>query len=828
MGFAVVFLLLSLGLAPAAMGQTAPPPFRICYFSLNNEKEFQETKKFVDRLNRSSPRKIEVTEYQDSTGDAKPEESFQRLVESGVECDGLVISGHHTGAWGGKRAKGGSLSLDFMETLACDPKHKAWFERVHALWLQGCRTLGIGEIRADERDSDAVSADFHTQRVGDVREEDHLQQGFSDLNMEFSATLDQDNPLSSRYLRLFPRSTVFGWTRTAPGEKSHSERSLLYHMAHIARRISKEDKFPENPESFSPKAAEAYFLALRLAIDDLHGRRGDCEDLLVGSWLDHGTPGKSKGYGFNNPDLNAHRALQRNSNPQLERARRLDCLFRKGRSKEELHEALSEALRDRRSIGLTFNSIFEALQRLKREGQAELLKEVQEKLRGSAVLQAFLSEKLASRQLGVLRKIDYYAFSREMWDRSDARAEDQIRAAAMSQLLVPLRNANDYDRRDYKQTLMESLSKHGLVTKEFLGALVDSPKADYDALGLVAQFIGASKHPIEGASEILRKIVDSPKAGNYAHSHAAWAIGESKHPIEGAAEMLRKIVDSPLADGFVLEDTAQAIASSKFPIEGAAEILRKIVNSPKADAIVLSDVCLAIGNSKSPIEGAAEILKKTMDSPKADVIVFSNAARAIGSSKFPIEGASEILRKIVDSPKADEAMFSNAARAIGSSKFPIEGASAMLRRIVDSPKADGYVLERAAMAIGESEHPIEEATEILRKIVDSPKAGSKELISVAWIIGASKHPIEGAAEMLRKIVDSPKAGSKELISVAWIIGGSKSPIEGESEILKKIVDSPKMDNESLADLADQIRSFRRPLPEADAILQRIEERRRGR
>src|SRR3989338_8774141 len=101
-------------------------PFRLCYFSLNNEKEFQEAINFTERLNKVSPRKIEVIEYLDPKAEIDTETAFRNMVESGVECDGLVISGHHTGAWGGKRAQG-SLSIDFLENLACEEKHQAWF-----------------------------------------------------------------------------------------------------------------------------------------------------------------------------------------------------------------------------------------------------------------------------------------------------------------------------------------------------------------------------------------------------------------------------------------------------------------------------------------------------------------------------------------------------------------------------------------------------------------------------------------------------------------------------------------------------------------------------
>ena len=219
----------------------SPDEFHICYFSLNNEKEFTEMEKFTKKLNQYSSRPISVREYMTEGGD--PEESFREMVNENVRCDGLVISGHHTGSFGGKRARG-SLGVDFLEKISCDEKYSDWFKNIQALWLQGCRTLGTGEIVPDQQEE--IDADYHTMRVGNVLAEDHLEQSLADLDMEFSATLDQDNPLSSRYLRVFPRATVFGWTKTAPGEKSSSQYSIPFHIAHIARLNSKDDQFPES------------------------------------------------------------------------------------------------------------------------------------------------------------------------------------------------------------------------------------------------------------------------------------------------------------------------------------------------------------------------------------------------------------------------------------------------------------------------------------------------------------------------------------------------------------------------------------------------------
>ena len=197
----------------------------ICYFSLNNDKEFGVTKNFIERIDISKTYHINVHEYQ-SYG-SNPEDSFKEMIESGVRCDGLVISGHHTGAFGGKRASG-ELSIDFLEGLNCNEKYYKWFSQVKSLWLQGCRTLGAKIESNQDADSNAL-------RVYNVREEDHLEQDREELGIGFSQIFDEENPLSKRYLRIFPNATTFGWTKTAPGETWGSEKSVVYHFANILK-----------------------------------------------------------------------------------------------------------------------------------------------------------------------------------------------------------------------------------------------------------------------------------------------------------------------------------------------------------------------------------------------------------------------------------------------------------------------------------------------------------------------------------------------------------------------------------------------------------------
>mgnify|MGYP000014475003 CR=1 FL=1 len=113
-----IFLLM-LFLTPALLFATSSGEQNICYFSLNNEKEKVITKKFVNKINKVSPRKINVIEFHDTDGAGhtkNPEMTFKKMVNSGVRCDGLVISGHHTGGFGGDRANG-ELSVDFLEMM---------------------------------------------------------------------------------------------------------------------------------------------------------------------------------------------------------------------------------------------------------------------------------------------------------------------------------------------------------------------------------------------------------------------------------------------------------------------------------------------------------------------------------------------------------------------------------------------------------------------------------------------------------------------------------------------------------------------------------------
>lgn len=146
-------------------------PQRLCFLSLNQESERVELERKL-----GSGTGVEVREYFEY-GD-RAHEAFLRLLESGEECDGLVLSGHHRlGGFEGARAVG-RLAIENLERWSCHPKYADWFRKIKNVWLQGCATSNRAE--------------------------------------------NDQSELPNRYAHIFPNATVFAWSGSAPSRKAPS------------------------------------------------------------------------------------------------------------------------------------------------------------------------------------------------------------------------------------------------------------------------------------------------------------------------------------------------------------------------------------------------------------------------------------------------------------------------------------------------------------------------------------------------------------------------------------------------------------------------------
>ena len=473
--------------------------FNLCFISLNNEKEFITTKKFADKLNKSgqSHHKINVIEYQEEG--ANPEEAVMKMISSGTVCHGLVISGHHTGSFGGKRSSG-SLSLVFLEKLSCDPKYAPWFNRINALWLQGCRTLGENVTSGQGQDT-INRADFHTLRVGAVRRVDHIEdQTRLDMQETYTALLDTDNPFSSRYLRAFPRAKVFGWTATSPGVKAGSENSIPYHVANVARLANLSHQRDDNKCIFDDPTLNnigslstiSYFNAFSRIFS---GNCRECSKEALVGWEDHGKKGikNEVKYGFMNPDLLGHEPLVSSSNENLLRAKELDCVLKNNSDKPKvMFKAIKEVLGDQKMIALTFSTIWSLLKEL-RYKNPEAYEKLKKVLASSKYVRGYLIRKLTSNRVGLVRKITYYSFLKEVIGEKNPEIEDKIIGASTKIFSKPF-TTGDYDERDFRQSLFGSLSQHGYLDQRFLKSIlekIDSPETLFAFMSTVQNASGS-------------------------------------------------------------------------------------------------------------------------------------------------------------------------------------------------------------------------------------------------------------------------------------------------------------------------------------------------
>ena len=767
-------LLLSLfWLVPTkAQDTTTTGDFHICYFSLNNEKEVTEMQKFTKKIKEHTHCSISVKEYLTEGDD--PEESFKKMLDSGVRCDGLVISGHHTGAFGGKRSSG-SLGIDFLEKLSCDPKYSKWFNQVNALWLQGCRTLGTGEIAIDDEEA---SADHHTARVGAVLEEDHLEQSIADLNMEFSATLDQDNPLSSRFLRAFPGATVFGWTKTAPGERAGSQYSIPFHIAHISRLSNNQDGFPSDSPIKGTWTKDSAIQYMTSMVGVLNWEVNiQCKELAVEAWKEHGkVQNQATEYGFYNPDLNAYKPLQSSADSAtLAKARFLDCLLKNSKG-EEFLKALDEILKDPQLIRYTYNALLERLKGLKKEDPA-LYQQVLKKLKASPVLKQFLAQKLTGKRLGILRKIDYLAFYEEVYGKSEKLQSAILDKASEAFEKIP---SSTYNEIDYKMTLLSSLGKHGYLNNQ-KGLNLLSKIAKDSNPDLRARAVRSAGQMGEKGLPILEQaITDSDPYVRKETTESAGYLGEKGLPIleqaitdsdpevrgqgaRSASEIGEKGL--PILEQAMKDSDPKVRQSVAWSVGKIGEKGLPIVEQ----AITDSDPEVREGGARSAGEIGEKglpILEQAMKDSDPNVRrATTESAGYLGEKGLPI-----LEQAITDS---DLKVRRNAAKSAG--EIGEKGLPVLKQAMKDSDPKVRRMAAYSASYVGEKGLPVLE-----QAITDSDPYVRKEATESAGYLGEKGLPV-----LEQAITDSDIDVRKHALRSARIVGEKALPL------LQKALDNPE-------------------------------------
>ena len=222
-----VFIVLTLFFTTVQFSYAKQPV--ICHFHLN-KSSLMKTKSIEGvKVKTFAPTK-------DQTG----KEAFERMVKDGGKCDGLIISGHHVGHFFDEDSSK-KLFLEDIEKFSCDSKYKNWFNQVKSLWLLGCNTVADKYIKASlHLPRPNKSADSETTRL--LRNKTDGTSNILSFQHSFSDSLDEFSPLSSRYLRAFSNTKIYGFNNAAPTQAQKTDAALIKsHIVKLTAAIKKEE-----------------------------------------------------------------------------------------------------------------------------------------------------------------------------------------------------------------------------------------------------------------------------------------------------------------------------------------------------------------------------------------------------------------------------------------------------------------------------------------------------------------------------------------------------------------------------------------------------------
>ncbi|OQW46085.1 MAG: hypothetical protein A4S09_16760 [Proteobacteria bacterium SG_bin7] len=600
---AVLFFLVLSGFRDSLPKLSLPKhKLNLCHISLNNKKEFELSKSFLEKIQERLGTKdyFNVTEFQEQG--KSPEETFGKIVKSGHTCDGLVISGHHTGAFGGSRASG-TLRIDTLEKLSCELENEPWFSKVNSLWLQGCRTLGAEKEGSNNNDN---LAEYHAQRVARVRNDDGLNQTQTQLENEFASVLDSETPYATRFFKTFFNAKIYGWTMTAPGQNAQSEKSFLYHVSNVGRRLLLEDKMSidslENPtnEHIGEFAAATYFNALVTLLTPSN-KKAEIVSSVEG-WVDHGRRANadSKIYGFSNPELKAYPPLMVEGDKLAIRARQLDCNLRRAKQPREIENAVADVLATSESIAFSFYTIKEVLEEKMREVVTR--QSVKRALARNKNLIDFLNLKINHKHVGVSKKLDYVGlYVLISGDRENSIIQKILREASIK--LIAKTDPGNYDRRDEKQWILKSLIKNNLVTLETLLSWLDQAQDESFIEAISSSLSSITNDNINmDIARLTRILLANPKISMSARSSIVFALNQMTIEPDELSDIIRDyaslLVTSPGDDFnslFAVLPYVKEYISGLEPI--LENIYSKIQKKEGTFITVINGVQTVIGNS---------------------------------------------------------------------------------------------------------------------------------------------------------------------------------------------------------------------------------------
>ena len=435
----------------------------ICFFELNNQTSSENFKKDLKSKDLSKGTKVHIFtpqfELKSQDSNAEVMKGFKAMIEKtskdGNKCDSLVISGHHTGDWYGQY---GGLRLKDLEDLSCDPKYKDWFSNINALWLDGCNTVTDNVLKGSPN---IPTPDLEATRVSEKETSGTYVSEFKirELSQAYTASLDKNTPLSSRYLRAFPNTQIYGFNGVAPeGHQSGNFSFIAKHLSNIGTALKAQKKFLGHNETVKKiklgltaltdelcdqdriKAWETTGDSLKLkteAIEQLNYKMAEklgCDLILAKQVLKDPSSKSSrealaktiKNGSYPNNLLKLANAILSNSLDEKQKSKKALKL-----AKELVNHTLTEIIEKDQELGsddsklslthLLFHNIYETWTTAKKYQNKDnsFFKSVKNKLRSNKFKNSLLQDRIKSNQTSSIRKADYIKFYIEVNNKKD-------------------------------------------------------------------------------------------------------------------------------------------------------------------------------------------------------------------------------------------------------------------------------------------------------------------------------------------------------------------------------------------------------------------------
>ena len=443
-----------------------------CFFSLNNEKEFQyvnsevkmkyknESGKWVEETDDDFEQRkqmleaarqsgsIEIVEYYGADNkNQSVEERFKQMMKEQA-CDSLVISGHHAEYFTGQQSIGANnwkLNLDFMEEMSCQPGCEDWFANVKSLFLMGCNTVeGRLDSTTAKRSVQPESARCAEGNTADCKalyvtinnaassqgEDKDWNLGILSqkiLNQAYSSTLDQNtNPLSNRYLKIFPNSSLYGWSQTAPGVGALSRFSIPRFINMVSgltpdskprQRDLKKGVGEGEPEVDAADIVR-FLDVMNTQIDDLR-----CREFTASQWAGHWDSGTAPTSCYLKDDdtKNQYEAYQSQACSLNQ------TLSEKPTSTDDVQKAVAEILKSGpEGIRRNFNHLMNLIVQYRWSAPPDWYDKVTRTLQENDELRDVLVDNLTTdKNIGITKKADYLYVYKQVYGASKETEDKQ-------------------------------------------------------------------------------------------------------------------------------------------------------------------------------------------------------------------------------------------------------------------------------------------------------------------------------------------------------------------------------------------------------------------